>query len=247
MNFTEDQLDVLCALLNGGCDFLSLSHLAEKVSAGYEQVQDTLLGLDVEGFIEFWEREEGLAFTLSPLGAERLDMRLVEVDDDRSMWILRGDPDPPLPRAKGVMRQDVTLDFFEDVTPQTKAPAWVGKRLFDPTGLPYPTIFLTKNGHTPHQGGTCDSCGGEPLQEYMYCLKCDRWGLDGMYVKGAVIKDLSPEEADRQKKQLTKKNKEKYKAKSLEAKEKFKAKLARKKAEANRLKRGEKRVTRKVA
>lgn len=52
-----------------------------------------------------------------------------------------------------------------------KRPDRIGARRFPVASSPK---------HMPIQAGECSACNGSHLQPSMYCLRCDRWGFDGL-------------------------------------------------------------------
>ena len=86
-------------------------------------------------------------------------------------------------------RQDKMFDpelSPEDAAENFESPVTYHDRQID---LPLPTLLLGQN-LTPWPGPeafalaeVCPACAGAPLRPHMYCLGCDRWGLDEEFAK----------------------------------------------------------------
>ena len=200
---------VIGALLGGAMAWRTPGEVAGALGWDDGAATDVLAELDVAGWLAVWEVEGGPVVTLSPLGAGRLGVRLVEVGAaEVARWAKAGDPEPPRPRARHVCsrRRAAEMDFVVDPYP-TPDEAWEiaerGMRMAespresahpaDPhsairiphPALPYPTLLIGQ-GLTPWPGpgrepsAPCPACGERPLGHHAYCLCCDRWGLDGL-------------------------------------------------------------------
>jgi hypothetical protein len=198
----EDWSVVLDALIQAPVAWQSPEEVAIAIGLGVDETTDILCALDLAGWVVVWDSTEGPYITLSPLGAERLAVRLVEVGPAGTLrWAPLGDPSPPEPRSKNVCVTDRAA-YFEFVTDPTESPADAISRfeslparpgtarkgaagLARPDDLPRPTQ-LVGVGLTPWPGpvhnaeelATCPVCGSRKLLPQMYCLYCDRWGLD---------------------------------------------------------------------
>lgn len=193
---------VLNTLVEGKDVWMSPVTLATTLGLTSEQTEDLLCELDLGGWLELWETEDGPLVTLSPLAAERLGVRLVEVGVNATpRWACLGDPDPPAPRVKNVCRdaRGATLEFVVDTSIPAEVAAIRGERAervarANPVtpetqstlgfeDLPKPSMLIGI-GLTPWPGPgsahlpDCPACGGRALAPRMYCLFCDRWGLD---------------------------------------------------------------------
>lgn len=191
---------VALALLGAGLAWQTAEELALASGGDLDATADALARLDLDGWISVWDRPEGPVVTFSPLGAERLGIRLVESGPGEvPRWASRGDPEPPAPPAKHVARSARSAWLSDLIDPHASAerlaelaeaagtPRAEGEASrgaagtkSDPNGLPRPTVLIGQ-GHTPWPGpGTlaCPVCSGRPLGSQMYCLNCDRWGLD---------------------------------------------------------------------
>ena len=199
VELTEDGVRIIEALVGGPIAWQSPDELASALDRGVEETLDLLATLDAGGWLSAWERERDLVVTLSVAGASRLGVRLVEVGQDEvPRWAKRGEPEPPRPKASGVFRGDraARLELVVDPssTPEemaeraeaalarSKIPSDPRERAFV-DGLPVPTLVVG-TGLTPWPGpgdgrkASCPSCGSKRLKSSMYCLYCDRWGLD---------------------------------------------------------------------
>jgi hypothetical protein len=177
------------------------AELAEALGWTLEATNDLLADLHVEGWVDIWKRENQLSVTLSTLGAERLGVRLVEYGPAQSLrWWPIGDPDPPAPRARNVCSQveSAALEFvldphagpdeevlaWEEPPTETQRETWSRPSLLIGVGLtPWP-------GPGTNVGESCPACRQQDLAPHMYCLYCDRWGLDATLTR---MEDSVPE------------------------------------------------------
>jgi hypothetical protein len=143
---------------------------------------------------------ESPVVTLSPLAACRLGVRVVEVGAQGNLrWARSGDCDPPQPRSRVAVQGDLS-SVLGRVPDQSISPDLAAERSErveslaqalaagpPPTrgtdALPKPTVIVGL-GLSPWPGPSqpepvCPACGGKTLDTHMYCLRCDRWGLDG--------------------------------------------------------------------
>ncbi|WP_435017337.1 hypothetical protein TA3x_004943 [Tundrisphaera sp. TA3] len=196
---------VIQALLAAPLAWQTPAELASALDADVEETTDHLATLDAEGWLVAWEGGDGAgpAVTLSTAAAARLGARLVEHGaDELPRWATRGEADPPPHRALGVFRceraaslemvidprerPDVALESAEAAAESLAAPqaetlrpgSWAGR-------MPRPTLLLGTGaspwpgpGRDRDAGQACPICGDRPLKPTMYCLACDRWGLD---------------------------------------------------------------------
>ena len=199
VELTEDGMRIVEALVGGSVAWQSPDELASALDRGVDETNDLLATLDAGGWLSAWERERDVVVTLSVAAASKLGVRLVEVGQDEvPRWARRGDPEPPMPRASGVFRADRAAKL-ELVVDPSSTPEQLAERAEealarstippDPReracveGLPVPTM-LVGLGLTPWPGpgdgrkASCPSCRSRRLKPSMYCLYCDRWGLD---------------------------------------------------------------------
>jgi hypothetical protein len=195
-------LDVLIA---APVAWQSIDRVATALDADIEGLMDLLCEMDVAGWISVWEGGDdgmGVSITLTPLAAERLHVVMVEVGpDELPRWMRPGDPAPASPpRAKHVCHLEIAarLDALPDpilftdhaceraerVAAQAASLAESEERCeLKIAKLPRPTRFLGESltpwpGPAESSGETCPACLGDPLPDHVYCLVCDRWGLD---------------------------------------------------------------------
>jgi hypothetical protein len=201
----EAWLLVVNALLRAPVAWQTPAELATALGGDVEKTTDLLCLLNVEGWIDVWDCETGPLVTFSPLAAERLHIHLVEAGPEETLrWAGVGDPTPPPLRARHVSLSGraAALDLVPDPAPppdRAAEQAECGMRDVEcgaspehpaprtphpaPSKLFRPTILLGL-GMTPWPGppgraiGLCPACHGVRLQPSMYCLYCDRWGLD---------------------------------------------------------------------
>lgn len=199
LELSEDGRRVVEALVEAPIAWQSPVELALVMQRGLEETTDLLASLDAEGWLSAWEREADVVVTLSVAAASVLGVRLVEVGlDELPRWARLGEPEPPSPRATGVFRSEraAKLELVVDpsATPEEAVeraeeallrsviPSDLRQRAFI-EGLPAPTL-LVGIGLTPWPGpsdgrkASCPCCRSKRLGPSMYCLYCDRWGLD---------------------------------------------------------------------
>jgi hypothetical protein len=213
LELSEEGRRVVEALIKGPVAWQSPLEVASTIGLGLEETIDLLAGLDADGWLSAWEREADVVVTLSVVAAAILEVRLVESGrDETPRWARRGDPEPPAPRASGVFR-DERAASLERVVDPSGSPEEAAERAeealrrstipWDPRervsleGLPAPTLLIGL-GLTPWPGpldgreAPCPSCQSRRLGPSMYCLYCDRWGLDHRLVDGPAPRIRSP-------------------------------------------------------
>lgn len=209
-------IPVLNALLRAPVAWQTPDQLAESLGRDGASATDVLCDLDIAGWIVVWESVDGPFVTLSPVGAKRLGVHLIEIGLDQTpRWAPASDPGPAPPKPKNVCRGDraAALEFVPDPydSPDVAAeraeragraaeprcapgsPSAVLERRDD---LPRPSMLIGL-GLTPWPGPgrraaeVCPACGSRRLQPHMYCLYCDRWGLDRV-AASALPRALAP-------------------------------------------------------
>jgi len=193
-------LHVMNVLLEAPVAWRSPAEIAATLGRGDGELTDLLCDLDVAGWLAVWETDAGPLVTLSALAARRLGARLVEVGaGETPRWARAGDPDPPRPRAKHVCLSEraASLEFVPDPDLSPDLAAERGEhaeararanhqspaREARHEESPRPTVLVGLS-LTPWPGprspseGVCPACGDRTLGPQMYCLYCDRWGLD---------------------------------------------------------------------
>jgi hypothetical protein len=197
-------MQIMWVLVRGSVAWQTPTALAAAIGWNIEPTMDVLAMLDDAGWIEVWDKDEEPTITLSPLGAERLGVRLVEIGAALTpRWIDIGDPDPRPPAAKRVCgtARAAALHYVIDPHPSPLAVAEKAEDLVRHNKLrlpyqrarfwfehdaPWPTTLLGLGltqwpgpGRDPDE--ECPACGNLALKPSMYCLCCDRWGLDGIF------------------------------------------------------------------
>ncbi len=194
-----DGLRMIEALVRAPIAWQSPAELASAMGREVEETTDLMAELDGDGWLAAWERAADVVVTLSVAAAARLGVRLVEAGrDEVPRWARPGDPEPRAPRASGVFRGERAAGLERVVDPSRsaeekleRAEEALERRATSPDprvrafaeNFPAPT-HLVGSGLTPWPGpvdgrkGSCPSCGSRRLDPTMYCLYCDRWGLD---------------------------------------------------------------------
>jgi len=195
----ETGIAVLNALIGAPLAWQTPAQVAASLGCELEPTLDLLCDLDVAGWLDVWEDQNGPSITLSPLAAERLSVRIVEVGPGETpRWAGSGDPDPPSLRSRSVLHTErgATLDYVvdpmsaadflslqdppdaADAVPQ-EGSRGTSRYLYEP----WPTVLIGL-GLTPWPGpgefskAECPACSGRTFRHSMYCLYCDRWGRD---------------------------------------------------------------------
>jgi hypothetical protein len=212
-DLSDEGRRIVEALVKAPLAWQSPSELARAIGRDLEETTDLIAVLDADGWLSAWERQGDVVVTLSVAGASVLELRLVESGrDETPRWAQKGDPEPPALRASRVFRDDraaalervvdhsTTAEEAVEITeaivrrhpipanPQTK-PAI--------ENLPGPTL-LVGLGLTPWPGpdvarkASCPCCGSKRLAPSMYCLYCDRWGLDHLLLDETRAKPRAP-------------------------------------------------------
>src|SRR5262249_4790366 len=116
----ESRRRLLATMVDAPIAWITPEALAERLGWDLSSTTDLLAELDVSGWVEVWERDDGPNVTLTGLAAERLGVHLVEVGLEESpRWWPIGDPEPPAPRARNVCAKEgsARLDFVVDPGP----------------------------------------------------------------------------------------------------------------------------------
>jgi len=136
--------------------------------------------------------------TLTPLSASTLGVRIARRRNGDMEWTTKP-PKRKRPREeRGVdpsrevdpkaMRPDEIVDINERIDSYASA-ASSKRRLTDADksgrNLPRPTVLLTGCRSWVATGwiGPCPACLGRRLRPSVYCLRCDRWGLDWLLAR----------------------------------------------------------------
>jgi hypothetical protein len=211
VELSESGRTFLEALIAGPAAWREVGTIADALGLGVDDTMDALCDLDVDGWLEVRDGEDGPLVSLSPLGASRLGVRLVESGvAETPRWARSGDPEPPPPRPRNVCagERGATLEFVNDPMPRPDLAAELAERTAvavakaerpaaaespaRPDALPFPSVLLGVGltpwpgpGQAPDMSGICPACGGRKLRPHVYCLCCDRWGLD----RGSLASD----------------------------------------------------------
>jgi hypothetical protein len=217
----ENWKKVLDFLVEAPVAWQSAADIARALVWDVEETTDLLSDMDVAGWVSVWVIEPEPVITLSTLAAYHYHVVLVEIGpEEQPRWSLAGEPDPIPPRAKNVAscehhaRQDKLLDsnlspdlaMEEAETQAEDAARYRGRRA--PTcrveDLPLPSHLLGQS-LTPWPGPPrpdgpqrCPVCAGRPLMPHVYCLYCNRWGLDDVLLKLLAQSELASRSASRQ-------------------------------------------------
>jgi hypothetical protein len=174
----ESWQKVIDVFAGGDAAWQPPERIATALRAPVEETTDLLADLHVAGLLDVWERDDGLVVALSPLGATRAKLRIVEQGPRQTpTWGRLGDPLPPVPRARGVASstRGASLDLLAD--PRSGKPDENRGRHDAPS-------LLIGLGTTPWPNPSeivapiCPICGSKRLPSHAYCLYCDRWGGD---------------------------------------------------------------------
>ncbi len=178
---------VLKAVAGGPLAWSTPREVAEALGDGVEQTTDTLASLNVAGWVDVWEREEGLVVTLSALAAERLGLRLVEYGRlELPRWVSLNDHEPYPMRARRVLSgtRSAELEFLFDPYPSPDEAAEAAEAIASDGKLDRRPTLIVGQGLTPWPGPeegrdrSCPACGDAYLPTHAYCLHCDRSGRD---------------------------------------------------------------------
>ena len=200
MSMEEAWIGVLRAIVGGPRAWSTSSAIAEASELDIDQVSGSLSDLSAGGWVDPWQD----AWTLTPFAAEYLGVRLCEFGlSGRLRW---SDVPPSTVRPKRERPAPESVDELVDhgPSPATIAEAneerarWRARAPFDVDRLPWPTILLMgcslvwterqvraarKRGTKPASVTQCGACHNLPLKPGTYCLRCDRWHLDGVVAK----------------------------------------------------------------
>lgn len=194
---SEIQDLILARILRGSIAWQTLEELEVATGMDAQTIGDAVADLDATGWLDAWERDPDPVVTLSVAGAARLGARIVERGASMTpCWALAGEPEPPEPAAANVahLARSGGLSTLPDPQPGPELLAMFHEehllsvpsrrpRRITAEILPWPTILLGTSltpwpGPGAFRAGHCPACHSRPLGHSMYCLGCDRWGLD---------------------------------------------------------------------
>jgi hypothetical protein len=177
--------------------------IADRIGLTLDEVDDAVADLGEVGLVSAWDPGGGPSATLTPLAARRLGLKLRRFEGrDGNEFMPVGRPDPlerqrrrktiaastlgiDLDRLPGdAPRPDMIVEAAEAI--EALAPRRAGRESDDAARqLPRPPVMLEgcrpwPEGWPGHPGydGRCPACRGSKLSAAVYCLVCDRWGLD---------------------------------------------------------------------
>lgn len=191
---TETWRAILNAIRRGTRAWRTPNEVADDLGSDLDQVCDDMASMDVDGWLEIWEREDGPVVTLSSLAAEALGVHLAEFGRVGTMrWIGNGDPEPPQPKARNVCQSErgAELEFLLDPHPgpdRSCELAELAAAELEQHGGVRPTLLIGV-GLTPWPGpaadAPCPACGSVPMKPNSYCIRCDAWGRDANPKRGS--------------------------------------------------------------
>jgi hypothetical protein len=192
---------ILEALIAAPVAWQAPKEVARAVGRDVEETTDTLCEMDVAGWIAVWDIEPAPLVTLTPLAAHRYHVVLVEIGPDEiPRWSAPGEPTPNPPKAKNVSStdyyagQDRVCDSFLSPDLVMERAELVARRAaryrqhlvetcrVDDLPLPFHFLgqYLSPWPARSDSGApdVCPVCADRSLSPHVYCLYCDRWGLD---------------------------------------------------------------------
>ena len=182
---TVEALAVVEALLSASVAWRSPAHLAAGSGLPLPAVFCALADLEADEWICHWETEDELTVTLTPIGAARLGVRLIEVGhNEHPRWTNIESPDPPLPKAKGIFRDyqalalipdprsEVSLDEEAELVPVADPAGCPGLGSPGaPDAQPHRHLEHGDPGHLRAPGEPCPACGSA-LSKRAGCPYC---------------------------------------------------------------------------
>lgn len=189
----EPEHPILHAIVRGVRAWSTPAELARATGLEVDTTLDQVADLDQAGWVACWDRPDGPVVTLTPLAAERLGVRILEVGRDLmprwdrpEVWTVdrpvRASVDRGRPETHWPDRIDPGPGPAEQAIAAEELLATTGPRRGDIDTSPRLSVLIAAS-LTPWPGPTaaascCPGCGGRPLRAWEYCLYCDRWGLD---------------------------------------------------------------------
>jgi hypothetical protein len=187
---------VLRAVLAGKLAWSTEPQLAARTGMDGETLENTLDDMQANGLLDAF----GECWTLSSLSQECLRVHIVDSKHGgRERWASIDDAAPKSRRSSDMSR------LIDDVTDDRATRHW-RPRSREANDLRRPTKLIqgceSKWGegfHFDEDGKplACTACKGSLLDAETYCLRCDRWGLDG--VRSAILRREAKEEAEAKK------------------------------------------------
>lgn len=205
---TELWRAILDAVRRGPCAWCTPLEVADTLGWDVEQACDEMASMDVAGWLDVWEQDDGPVVTLSALAAEVLRVRLDEFGREGTpRWIDMSEPEPSPPRARNVCLGDkgANFDFLVDPHPTPDQACELAEQCehagSDPENyFPRPRLLLGFGltpwpGPSPEPESPCPACGSVALAPHAYCIRCDAWGHDAALKPGNPAAQPRPSSA----------------------------------------------------
>lgn len=194
---------VLGAIVDAPRAWSSAADLATVLGWTAGEVDDVLCELSFNGLAESWPVKGVASWTLTPFAAEGLNVWLCEQGiAGRTRWARSGSADAPA-RAPAPRREAADLTAVPDPGPgpveiaeaADEADRWKPRGALSVDRLPRPTVILTGSkstwdeaparapGKPSRRRFRCSACLGRKLRPSVYCLRCNRWGMDGVIAR----------------------------------------------------------------
>jgi hypothetical protein len=179
LELPDDWMSILEAIRSGDAAWRDPRELAWALGRPVDAALDTMAEMHLAGWLEVWERDDGLVVTLSPLAAERLGTYLVETrQPDQTRWSRPEEPQRHVVRSGDRARPtgEAVANPADPREGQSVAARVAESSVGPPTLLigvglcPWPG---PRQGAPPNP---CPACRGVRLDPAAYCLRCDRWG-----------------------------------------------------------------------
>ncbi|WP_169973334.1 hypothetical protein [Tautonia rosea] len=193
----ERWIQIVEAIVNAPYAWSTPDDVIEATGIDEEALIDELADMDIEGWIDVWERPDGLVVTLSVLAAKRFGCHLIEIDPPRTLrWAREGEAEPPPQVTRSTSMAPLFAIIDPHPGPEFEIEANERAARYQANGRfgtfrrgagqgepPRPTLLLGSNlsgwsGSQETGSDVCPACQSRPLPAHAYCLCCDRWGLD---------------------------------------------------------------------
>jgi hypothetical protein len=194
-------LPIVTALIRAPVAWRTPRQLAAAVGRRVDETMDLLCEMDVAGWLDVRDGRQGVVISFSAWAVARLGLKLIEVGPSETpRWAFRdaAEPRPPAAKHVSLFAQSAALANEGDPAPEPSRVAELAEeaaRVSRARGLPaqpgwerdpekpWPTVLIGLRlapwpGPRRDQRAACPACGDRRLEPHMYCLYCDRWGLD---------------------------------------------------------------------
>jgi len=218
-NIVEDELFTLVskALIGAPSAWQTPKQIGQAIGVTVVDAIEILALLERSHLVDFWASHDPPVVTLSPLGASRLGVRLVETRRaeifrwSRESVTARSRKAPSRAQVKATEEHErrleaASLDPHDHVAEVDQVLDEQGRRdrrrRRARRELPRPTLLLIGDPLIPwHEielpGPDCPTCGGLELGRSTYCLRCSRWGFEIVrHARKRPPSDTSSDEAD---------------------------------------------------